>query len=483
MKILFITPEVSPFAKRGGLADVCASLPKALLKLGVQVDLIIPFYRCVKEQSVSFTKVAEDIPVTLGWRQLAADVYQTETKEGIRIFFIAREEFFDRPSIYGTNKGAYFDNAERYIFFNKAVLAFVEKIQEKWDIFHCHDWQAALLPVYLKTYYFGHPTFGLIKTVFTIHNLGYQGTFSAEVFPFTNLPPHLFSINGLEFWGQVNFLKGGIIFADALTTVSPTYAKEIQTAEYGFGLDGVLRVNVHKLKGILNGVDYSEWNPEIDPHIAANYSVSNLKGKDICKQDLIKTCGLPLDLEQKPLLGMVTRLVEQKGIDILLPVIERLIQKETSLVILGEGEKRLEEALKDIAARYPSQVCFNLGFDKTLAHKIIAGADMFLIPSKYEPCGLTQMYSLKYGTLPIVRNTGGLADTVTDADLDTGKGTGFKFDSYTPDALWDAIKRALLCYQEHKTVWHDLVQQAMTCDFSWERSAREYLALYKELTK
>jgi len=483
VKVLFASPEVTPFAKKGGLADVCASLPKALLKLGAQVDLILPFYRCVKEQSFSFTKVAEDIPVTLGWRQLSFDVYQTELKEGIRIFFIVREEFFDRPSIYGTNKGEYFDNAERYIFFNKAVLAFVERNQEKWDVFHCHDWQAALLPVYLKTYYFGHPTLGLIKTVLTIHNLGYQGVFPAEIFPFTNLPPHLFSINGLEFWGQINFLKGGIIFADAITTVSPTYAKEIQTEKYGFGLDGVLRVNVHKLKGILNGVDYTEWNPETDPYIAANYSVSNLKDKSLCKQDLIKSCGLPLDLEQRPLLGIVTRLVEQKGIDILLPVIEKIVQKEMGLIILGEGEKRLEDALKDIAAHFPSQISVNLGFDKSLAHKIIAGVDMFLIPSKYEPCGLTQMYSLKYGTLPIVRNTGGLADTIIDADLETGKGTGFKFDAYAPDALWETIKRALLCYQEHKTVWHSLMQQAMACDFSWERSARDYFALYEGLMK
>ncbi len=462
---------------------MCGSLPKALTKLGVEVDIILPFYRCVRNVQTEFNSIAEDLPVSLGWRQLRADIYQTELTPHIKVFLVARDEFYDRSNIYGTNKGGYFDNGERFAFFAQSVLAFIDKTGYKCDVLHCHDWQTALVPVYLKTKYFYHPGLSALKTVLTIHNLGYQGVFPAEVFGLINLPSHLFSIEGLEFWGQVNFLKGGIIFADFLTTVSPTYAKEIQTQEYGFGLDGVLRLYAHRLKGILNGVDYSEWNPETDPYIAARYSKADLSGKIVCKEDLIRLCGLPLDLVKRPLLGMVSRLVEQKGIEILLPVIEKIAQKNAAVVILGTGEKRYEDALSQMAARYPSQICVKIGFDNKIAHKIIAGTDMFLMPSRYESCGLTQLYSLRYGTIPIVRNTGGLADTITDAQLEGGKGTGFKFNAYSPDAFWEAINRAINCYEMERTIWYELMLNAMQCDFSWDKTAKEYVAIYERILK
>lgn len=480
MNVLFVSPEIAPFARSGGLGEICASLPLALTKLGVKVDVVLPFYRCVKEGGFSFKQVVKDITLSLGWRHLKTNVYQTRLNRKSAAFFIECDELFDRSFLYGPDKG-YFDNGERFIFFTKAVLAFAEVFKEKWDIFHCHDWQSALLPVFLKTGSSFYPNLASSKTILTIHNLGYQGIFPKELFPLTNLPRALFSIDGLEFFGGINFLKGGIIFSDFLTTVSPRYAKEIQTPEYGFGLDGVLRDHAYKLKGILNGINYKEWNPETDPYIISHYSTTDLKGKELCKNDLLKTCGLPFDLMKKPLLGMVSRLVEQKGIDILLPIIKKIIKKGIGLVILGQGEKIYEEALRNIHSFFPKQMVLRLSFDNPLAHKIIAGSDMFLMPSRYEACGLTQMYSLKYGTLPIVHHTGGLADTVEEADLDEGKGSGFKFFSYTSASFLKAIKRALFCFEEKKDIWTKLMRQAMTCDFSWQKSAQSYLDLYNKI--
>jgi len=479
VKVLFVTSEATPFARTGGLAEFCGSLPIYLSNQGINTDIILPFYRCIKEGGYSLKLVIEKLRLGLGWRWLNFSVFQTYLKENIRVFLIEKDEFFDRSFLYGTEKEEYFDNAERFIFFTKAVLNFIEHYNESWDIIHCHDWQTALIPVYLKQNFY--PQLNSIKTVLTIHNLGYQGIFPSETFSFTNLPANLFSINGLEFFGQINFLKGGIIFADFLTTVSPTYAKEIQTPHYGFGLDGVLKIYAHKLKGILNGVDYTIWNPEIDPYIAINYSNSNLEGKKICKEDLLATCGLPIDLKERPLLAMVSRLVEQKGIDILLPILERLMQKGVCLIILGQGNKYYEDTLKSIAAAYPNQMKVEIKFDNILSHKIIAGADMLLMPSRYEPCGLAQMYAMKYGTIPIVHHTGGLADTVIDVNSEKKIGTGFKFYDYTAKAFLEAIEHALFYFEQKKEMWYSLMQEAMRCDFSWEKSAHEYLLLYQSL--
>jgi starch synthase len=392
------------------------------------------------------------------------------------------DEFFDRDYLYGTPKGDYKDNVQRFAFFSRAVFSLGETLEQRWDVIHCHDWQAALIPVYLKTAFSDHPLFSKTRSLLTIHNLGYQGIFPHEIFPILGIPPHLFSMEWLEFWGKVNFLKGGIIFADQLTTVSPTYAKEIQTPEFGCGLEGVLKDQTTKLTGILNGVDYTQWNPVDDTHLPANYAPDGLKGKKACKEKLLKRCGLAPDLMEQPLFGMISRLAGQKGVDILSQVVERVMKEEAGLVILGAGEEKYERLLTKMAKKYPKQMSVTIAFDEALAHQIEAGCDIYLMPSLYEPCGLNQMYSLKYGTLPVVRKTGGLADTVVEVNIKKRKGTGFLFSAYDPDALWKAIEKALQCFAD-KELWVELIQQAMAQDFSWSRSAGEYLRLYQRLKK
>ena len=482
MKVLFASSEIAPFAKTGGLADVCEALPKALLKLGVAPSLILPLYRIVKERDWGLELIVEDLPIRLGHYELKADIHRGWLTEKIPAFFVQSDEFFDRTYLYGTPKGDYFDNAQRFMFFPKTVFALSEALDIKWDIIHCHDWQTALVPVYLKALFLGHPLFKGIRTMLTIHNLGYQGVFPAETFPLLGLPNQLFSMEGMEFWGKINFLKSGIIFADAVSTVSPTYAKEMQTPKFGYGLEGVLKVNAHKLIGILNGVDYSAWNPEDDPHLVAHYTKDEPGGKKKCKEDLLKTFQLPNKLMERPVLGMISRLAEQKGIDILCQVVDKLMKTGAGLVILGSGEEKYEQRLVELANRYPEQMKVKIAFDESLAHKIEAGCDIYLMPSLYEPCGLNQMYSLKYGTLPIVRKTGGLADTVVEVDTKKGEGTGFTFTAYNPGALWKAIEKALNCFRDREP-WLRLMLKAMSQDFSWTQSAKEYLKLYRQLLR
>jgi starch synthase len=482
LTVLFASSEIAPFAKTGGLADVCEALPKALVTLGVQPTLVLPLYRSVKEGSWDLEVVMEDLPVKVGDAQITADIHQGRLTEEIPVFFVQHDEFFDRSFLYGTSKGDYVDNAQRFCFFSRAVLALSEALEKRWDVIHCHDWQTALIPVYLSTTFSDHPLFARVKTILTIHNLGYQGIFPAETFPLLGIPSRFFSIEGMEFWGKVNLLKGGIIFADQLTTVSPTYAKEIQTPEFGYGLEGVLKDQAAKLIGILNGVDYAQWNPEDDPHLPAHYTPDKPEGKITCKKDLLKRCGLSPDLIDKPLLGMISRLAGQKGVDILSQVLERMMVEGAGLVILGAGEEKYERLLTRMARKYPKQMSITVAFDEALAHQIEAGCDIYLVPSLYEPCGLNQMYSLKYGTLPLVRKTGGLADTVVEVDIKKKKGTGFTFVDYDPDALWKAIEKALKCFAD-KELWGELIQQAMTQDFSWSRSAGEYFRLYRRLSR
>jgi starch synthase len=482
LKVLFASSEIAPFAKAGGLADVCEALPKALVPLDVQPTLILPFYRSVKEGSWDLEVVIKNLPVQVGDAEIKADILQGRLTDEITVFFVQCDEFFDRAYLYGTPKGDYKDNAQRFCFFSRAVFALSEALGQRWDIIHCHDWQTALIPVYLKTLFSDHPLFSKTKSLLTIHNLGYQGVFPQEIFPLLGLPPHLFSMEWLEFWGKVNFLKGGIIFADQITTVSPTYAKEIQTPEFGYGLEGVLKDQTAKLTGILNGVDYAQWNPADDPHLTANYAPDDPKGKKACKEELLRRCDLSPDLMEKPLLGVISRLAGQKGVDLLAQVVERMMAEGVRLVILGSGDEKYERLLIKIAKKYPKQMSMTAAFDEALAHQIEAGCDIFLMPSLYEPCGLNQMYSLKYGTLPVVRKTGGLADTVVEVDSKKGKGTGFLFSAYDPDAFWKAIEKALWCFADKK-LWSQLIQQAMAQDFSWSRSAGEYLKLYKRLIK
>ncbi|OGP53783.1 MAG: starch synthase [Deltaproteobacteria bacterium RBG_13_52_11] len=481
-KVLFASSEIAPFAKTGGLADVCEALPKALLPLGVTPTLCLPLYRIVKEGGWDLEVVIEDLPVQVGDDEIQADIHRGWLTKEIPVFFVQRDEFFDRTSLYGTPKGDYFDNAQRFAFFSYAVFALSKTLDQRWDVIHCHDWQTALIPVYLKTVLSDDPLFAKTKTILTIHNLGYQGIFPAETFPRLGLPSQLFSVEGLEFWGKVNFLKGGIDFADQVTTVSPTYAGEIQTPEFGNGLEGVLKTKASSLIGILDGVDYSVWSPENDPHLAAHYSSDDLSGKRACKEDLLKRCQLSHDLLERPLLGMVSRLAGQKGVDIICEVVDKVMAAGAGLVILGSGEKRYERLLVQMARKYPQQMIVRIAFDESLAHQIEAGCDIYLMPSLYEPCGLNQMYSLRYGTLPVVRRTGGLADTVVEVNPKKRKGTGFQFIDYHPDALWKAIDKAVQCFA-NRELWQQLIQQAMAQDFSWSRSAGEYLRLYQRLTK
>lgn len=480
MKILIVSSEIVPFAKTGGLADVCGALAKELSELGVEVNVALPLYRSVSAGDFRIEPILKDLPIELGHRKLTADIYKGNLEENIGVFFVKRDEFYDRTYLYATPKEDYFDNAERFIFFSKAIIGLSKVLNIKWDIMHCNDWQTAIIPVILRIVYASDPLFKDIKTVLTIHNLGYQGIFPPDSFPLTLLPPHLFSIDGLEFWGNINLLKGGIVFADQITTVSPTYAKEVQTEEFGFGLDGLLRAHAHKLLGILNGTDYGEWNPETDPYIAAKYSKEDFSGKRYCKKDLLSEFDLPIELMERPLIGMIGRLATQKGIDLLANAIDDIIGKGAGLIILGKGEKRYEELLEVLASRHKGSIGVRIAFDHKLAHKVEAGSDMFLIPSRYEPCGLNQMYSLKYGTLPIAHHTGGLADTVVEVEENKGEGTGFKFYDYSKDDLIKAIDKAIRCFS-NKELWQKLVIQAMSCDFSWSRAAREYLNVYQRL--
>lgn len=478
IKVLFASPEIAPFAKTGGLADVCEALPKALVPLGVAPCLVLPLYQNIKQGRWDLEKVIAALPVRLGADEITATILRGWLTKEIPVFFVQQDEFFDRASLYGTSKGDYPDNAARFSFFSCAVLALTRALDQQWDIIHCHDWQTALIPVYLKTVFSDNPIFSLTKIIFTIHNLGYQGIFPAEDFPRLGLPAHLFAAKELEFWGKVNLLKGGILFADQVTTVSPTYAKEILTPELGYGLEAVLQAKAGSIIGILDGVDYSIWNPEDDAFLAAHYSRDDLSGKRTCKGDLLRRCGLSPELMEQPLLGMTSRLAGQKGIDLICQVVDRVMAQGAGLVILGSGEKKYATLLTKMARKYPRQLAVKIIFDEALAHRIEAGCDIYLMPSLYEPCGLSQMYGLKYGTIPVVRRTGGLVDTVVEVDAQKKKGTGFTFVEYHPDALWKAIAKALECFA-NKELWQQLMQQAMAQDFSWSRSAGEYLKLYQ----
>lgn len=456
MKVLLCASEAVPFAKTGGLADVAGSLPFALKKLKIDVHICLPKYKCVKAKGAR-AKLGKNIPV----------------------YLIKNAQYFDRPYLYGTEKSDYPDNLERFAFFCRSVLELIKKENFKPDIIHCNDWQTALIPVYLKTIYKDDPFYQGIKTIFTIHNMAYQGTFAKEEYPKTGLGWEHFHIEGLEFYGMLNLMKGGLIFSDRITTVSPTYAKEIQTPEFGCKLEGVLSKRKDALAGILNGIDYDEWNPKTDKELFRKYSPSLAADKVYNKVGLQRECGLPVKPDV-PLLGVVGRLVHQKGFDILAEKINEICSMNLQFVLLGTGDEVYHKIMSDIAKKYPKKTSINIKFDAVLAKRIYASSDMFLMPSRYEPCGLGQMISLRYGTIPIVRKTGGLADTITEFNLQTNEGNGFVFEDYTADELLDAIKRALDVYT-NKKAWLSLVKRAMEYDFSWTSSAKEYIRLYKRL--
>lgn len=477
MRVLIVSSEIIPFAKTGGLADVTGTLPKVMRRLGVEADCILPKYRSVAEGAHRIDPLGTKVRVQMGNREEEGDIHVTRLDNGVRCYFVDNGRYFNRDFLYATKEGDYVDNAERFIFFSRAVLEFLIKTESRYDIIHANDWQAGLVPVYLKTIYGGHDVFENTASVFTIHNLGYQGLFWSHDMPLTGLGWEMFTPGALEFYGKINFLKGGLVFSDVLNTVSDTYAKEIQTKEFGFGLEGVLFEQRANLYGILNGVDYDIWNPEVDGNIRKNYSASDLSGKTQCKEDLLREYGLATDMES-PVIGIISRLVAQKGFDILYEIGRKLADLDVRFAILGTGERKYEKFFLEMAARYPSKFGVKITYDDVIAHKIEAGADMFLMPSRYEPCGLNQIYSLRYGTVPVVRNTGGLADTVVDVDKHPENGTGFKFYQYDSQELFETIVRALSWYHKKKD-WQKMMVRCMNQDFSWEVSAAKYLELYK----
>ncbi len=476
MKILQIASEVSPYSKTGGLADVSAGLPAALAASGLQVKVFSPLYCSVREAAPALTALKSRPRVPSRFGEMDVRLYAHRSQPGLSFYFIERDEYFDREGLYGTPEGDYFDNADRFLFFMRAALQACRLIRFRPDIIHCHDWQTGLIPVMLKSSFLNDPFWQKSRTVFTIHNLAYQGIFPGDTMSISGLPSTLFSQEGLEFYGQMNFLKAGLIFSDRITTVSKRYALEIQTPEYGHGLDGVLQGQRARLTGILNGVDYSCWDPAVDVHIAQNYTPRDLGGKTECKGELMSLFGLSGTL-RSPIVGIVTRLAEQKGLDILLEAVPRLMRTGIRLVILGQGDEAYARAVRSLGRDYPGKIGVKVGFDPVLAHKIEAGADMFLMPSRFEPCGLNQMYSLKYGTIPIVHAVGGLADTVSAFDPQTGKGNGFKFCNYSASALLKEVRRALILYKD-QDLWKRLMKNAMRSDFSWITAARSYHQLY-----
>ncbi len=469
MRILMVASEATPFAKTGGLADVVGSLPAALKALGHEVAVLIPRYAGVDLKNAR--RVYDSLPVWLPPRRFDASIYLIERQTPF--YFVDCPPLFDRPGLYGEGGVDYPDNHIRFAFLAQAALGFARRIWRP-DILHCHDWQAGLVPAYLRTIYGNDPTFMAMHSLFTIHNLGYHGLFPAEALADIGMAgTEEFQPDGLEFFGKVCFLKGGLNYAEALNTVSPTYAREIQTAEFGFGLDGVLRARSSVLSGILNGVDYSEWDPETDGLIAARYSPADLSGKRVCKQDLVNTFGLPGEAMEAPLIGIVSRFTSQKGAELVAEAADGLVHEGYYLAALGAGEPHYEELFRAIAARHPSRIAVRIGYDNSLAHKIEAGADMFLMPSRYEPCGLNQIYSLKYGTVPVVRATGGLDDTIEP-------GTGFKFWHYSGDALIGALRAAREAFADADG-WRSMMLAGMAKDFSWSVSAAEYARLYGRL--
>ncbi len=477
LTIAMASPELVPFAKTGGLADMVSSLAAALRSLGHRVTAIMPAYRSVLEQAVARdTGIRFHVPI--GASSVEGAVLTATLGNDIPVYFIRSDRYFERPFLYSTPEGDYPDNAERFIFFARAVLEVLPRVGAP-HILHAHDWQSALAVAFLKAQPELYPDLNSVRTVVTVHNLGYQGLFPPQYWNLLGLDEALFTPRHLEFYGDINFLKGGLAFADAISTVSPTYSREIQTSEYGFGLDGFFRARAADLSGILNGADYAAWNPQTDRFLAQNYGPENLAGKLVCKADLQQAFHLTPD-PHLPLLGMVSRLVSQKGFDLLVSAFDGLLRRDVQFILLGTGDRQYEDFFQKAAQRNPQRIGVRIGFDEGLAHRIEAGSDMFLMPSLYEPSGLNQLYSLKYGAIPIVRATGGLKDSVQDFHPATEQGNGFVFDEFESAALLAAIDRALEVFRR-KEDWARLMRQAMTADYSWERSAREYGKLYKRL--
>jgi starch synthase len=481
LRVLFCASEVTPYAKTGGLADVAEALPAALKELGCDVRVFMPFYRGVRDW-VKSPKVLSDLPpISVGIHDYHINVLETRSISGLPLYLLEKDEFFDRSFLYGSpGAGDYEDNAERFITFCHAIRLLCDGLQWYPSILHLHDWQTALAAAYHHHHWRHEPEFAASRTVLTIHNLAYQGVFPSRYFSLTNLPAEAFSIHGIEFWGNCNFLKAGLVYSDWLTTVSPRYSREIQSPESGQGLHGVLQQRTESLSGILNGIDQTVWNPKTDSFIVQNYSPSRLNGKRLCKEALLFELGFDNQPSELALVGMIGRLATQKGFQLLLEMVDQLMELPLLLAILGTGDSEIGKMLQAMAERYPERIKLRIEFNEPLAHRIEAGADMFLMPSSYEPCGLNQMFSLRYGTIPIVHATGGLDDSVVDVQLDPTLGTGFKFYTHEPKALLETIKAALELFRD-RVKWMELQRRAMAQEFSWKRAAEQYLQVYERV--
>jgi starch synthase len=473
--VLMIGSEVQPFAKTGGLADVLGALPPALARLGWDATVALPRYR-----GVSAGALVETFPVTIGGYTRDAGFFEAPLADGARALLVDCPDLYDRDALYGVDIAGYPDNARRFAFLVRAAFEYAARRRPTPSIVHAHDWQAGLAPVYLRTLYASHPVLGGTPSVFTIHNLAYQGVVEADWLPRLDLGWDLLTTERLEYWGRVSFLKGGINEADVVTTVSPRYAEEIQTPEFGFGFDGVMRRRRSDLVGILNGIDTREWDPAHDPFLPKPFDAGDVSGKQDAKGELLARYRLPghAEMLKRPLVGMVSRMVDQKGFDLIAALADDLASLDASFVVLGTGESRYERLWTTLAARHPHRIGVRIGFDESLAHLVEGGADIFLMPSKFEPCGLNQMYSMRYGTVPVVHAVGGLADTVADYSPRSPRSTGFVFRDYTPAALRDALVRALSLFGEVDR-WRALQLAGMSQDFSWDRSAQEYVKIYE----
>ncbi|MDP3920931.1 MAG: glycogen synthase GlgA [Candidatus Omnitrophota bacterium] len=477
MKIISVASEVVPYAKTGGLADVTGALCHEIQSLGHEVLTFLPRYKQIDVKKPGFEVAIDRLEVPMGSEKEHCRVFSRTEASGVQTFFIDQPEFFNRDELYGTPLGDYPDNDRRFSFFQRAVLETLRAKGFAPDIIHCHDWQTGLIPAYLKTVYAADPIFKKTKTIFTVHNLAYQGNFPPDSLPATGLGWQEFKMEKLEFYGKVSFLKGGLVYSDMLTTVSERYSQEIQTKEFGCGLEEVISQRRNSLCGVLNGIDYKEWNPETDTDIAAKFGPASVVNKKENKAALQKENGFKVD-PKIPLLGMVSRLVDQKGVDILVDAVEELNNEEFQLVLLGTGEEKYHKVLRNIAKKKKGQFGVHIVFDAKMAKRIYAGSDFFLLPSYYEPCGLGQMIALRYGTIPVVRATGGLADTVHPYDVSTGQGNGFSFEGYNAKELVHALKRSFRIYR-NADQWSALVRNAMACDYSWAASAKKYIRIYE----
>lgn len=481
MQIVFAASEAVPFAKTGGLADVVGALPREIQKLNHEVTVYLPLYASVRPHLESEVKSAiRSITLPAPHGNRFAGIVDGGVRDGVKFYFVDCPDLFDRQGLYGNNGDSYGDNAERFGLFCRAVIE-ATKILGVPDVFHVHDWQAAMIPVLLRTVYNSDPALKHCGTVLTIHNAGYQGWFPPSTVDQLLLPWDIFTYDKLEHYNTFNFLKGGVVYADELTTVSPKYAQEIQTPEFGNGLDAALRQRAADLHGILNGVDYAEWDPATDGNLAAHYSPADLAGKRECRKDLLHAFGLEVP-DETPVIGICSRFASQKGFDLLEQISGRLAERDVALVALGTGEPYYEKFFRDFAYANSGRFAVQIRYDDAMAHKIEAGADIFLMPSKFEPCGLNQIYSLKYGTVPVVRATGGLDDTVEEWNAGLNAGTGFKFEPYQAQALLDAIDRALAAFYDKKQ-WTRLMLNGMAQNYSWDEPAREYVAVYEEAAR